>query len=151
MLAVIRHTEGTDRDPDPYRVCCFYDHRIVDLRDHPAITGEWMGVSIARLGPQYVGKVSTAAGAYQLIRPTWEGCKLRLALPNFTASCQDDSALDLIKRRGALPAIEAGDLYAAIALCAPEWASLPGSASGQPEAKMAAILQAYSQAGGQLA
>lgn len=151
FLAMIRHSEGTDRAADPYRVCYGFSHTIADLRDHPAITGEWMGESIASLGPQYIGKISTAAGAYQLIRPTWEGCKLRLGLPSFSAECQDDAALGLIKWRGGLAAIEAGDLQAAIASCAAEWASLPGSASGQPQAKLIALTQAYSQAGGQLA
>ena len=71
FLATIRHSEGTDRAADPYRVVYSYNHTIVNLSDHPAVTGEWKGAPLDNLGPLYVGKISTAAGAYQIIKPTW--------------------------------------------------------------------------------
>jgi lysozyme len=148
FLSVVSRSEGTYLAADPYRVVYGFSHTIADLRDHPAITGEWMGESIAKLGPAYIGKISTAAGRYQINRPTWEECKLALRLPDFTGPSQDDAALWLIKRAGALDAIAAGDLYTAIELCSGIWASFPGSTSGQPVARMAALISTFSLEGG---
>src|SRR6202035_5065809 len=97
FLATIRHSEGTDKAADPYRCCYAYRHIIVDLSDHPVITGEWHGESLAGLGPTYVGKVSTAAGAYQIIKPTWVSLKARLSLRDFTGPSQDAAATELIR------------------------------------------------------
>lgn len=148
FLAMIAHSEGTDRAADPYRVCYSYRHTIKDLSDHPAITGEWPGESIASLGPAYAGKISTAAGKYQIIKPTWLTCKRALDLPDFSPASQDLAALYLIKRRGALDDIQAGYIAEAIAKCRNEWASLPGGDSGQPQRQLDALLAVFSNAGG---
>ncbi|MFT3665578.1 glycoside hydrolase family 104 protein [Piscinibacter sp.] len=151
FLDAIMWSEGTAREADPYRVCYGYRHTIVSLADHPAVTGEWKGEDISKLGPQYVGKVSTAAGAFQIIRATWLGAKRALGLADFSAESQRAAATWLIKRRGALDDIERGDLQAAVDKCAAEWASLPGSTSGQPQRKFDQFADAYSSAGGWLA
>lgn len=151
FLDMLAHAEGTDRADDEYRVCYAYRYTIKSLSDHPAITGEWQGESIANLGPQYAGKVSTAAGRYQIIRKTWSGCKQALGLADFSPASQDMAALYLIKSRGALDAVIAGDVEAAIFKCRSEWASLPGGGSGQPQRKLAELLDAYTQNGGKLA
>jgi muramidase (phage lysozyme) len=151
FLAMISHSEGTDRAPDPYRVCYGYQHTIVSLSDHPAITGEWKGESIANLGPQYAGEVSTAAGKYQINRPTWLNCKVALNLRDFTGPSQDDAALFLIKQKGALDLVNGGQVAAAITLCHGIWASLPGGTSGQPERSFADLIHAYGDAGGAFA
>lgn len=150
FLAMLSHSEGTDRAADPYRCCYGFRHTIEDMSDHPAITGEWLGESLASLGAQYAHEVSTAAGKYQLIKPTWITCKARAELPDFTPASQDDAALVLIAERGALADIEAGRLYCAVALCSPVWASLPGSTSGQPQRSMVALSVAFTDAGGLL-
>lgn len=151
FLDMIAFAEGTDRAADQYRVCYGYRHTIRDLSDHPAVTGEWKGESIANLGPQYTGKVSTAAGRYQLIRPTWLGCKRALNLPDFSPASQDAAAVYLIRQRRAADDVEAGRIAEAIDKCAAEWASLPGSTSGQPQRKLLALLDRFSAAGGALA
>jgi lysozyme len=148
---MIRHSEGTDRAPDPYRVCYGYQHTIVDLSDHPAVTGEWHGESLAGLGPAYTGKVSTAAGAYQIIAPTWRVCKSILHLPDFTGPSQDAAALELIREADALDPVNNGLLAIAIARCRDIWASLPGGSSGQPERTLAMLTQTYTGAGGAVA
>ena len=148
---MLRHSEGTDKAPDPYRVVFGYGHTIHDLSDHPAITGEWIGISIAFLGPAYAGKISTAAGAYQITRPTWERAKAVLALPDFTAGSQDDAAIWLIKGAGALDLVNAGRVGEAISLCHHIWASLPGSTAGQPTTSFASLMNAYGDAGGAFA
>lgn len=150
-LAMLRKAEGTDKRGDPYRVCYGYRHTIQAFDDHPAITGEWGGEDISSLGPAYVGKISTAAGAYQIRKGTWLECKRALALPDFSPDSQDAAAVYLTKRRGALQAVEAGDIVRAIHLCRNEWASLPGGDSGQPQRRQADLIAAYQAAGGWLA
>lgn len=148
FLTMLSHSEGTDRAADSYRVCYAFHHTIVDLRDHPSVTGEWKGESLASLGPQYAHSISTAAGRYQLIKPTWLDCKAALHLPDFTAPSQDDAAIYLIKQKGALDLVNSGRVAEAINLCHGVWASLPGSTSGQPQTSFAALMNAYSAAGG---
>lgn len=152
FLAMIAAAEGTTRAADPYRVCYSYRHTIADLSNHPAITGEWTGESLENLGPAYAGKISTAAGRYQIIKPTWQAARRALALPDFGPDSQDAAAVWLIDRKpGALDAVKAGDLTTAVGLCASTWASLPGAGAGQPERRMAWLQDAYTNAGGLLA
>jgi muramidase (phage lysozyme) len=150
FLATIRHSEGTGRAPDPYAVVYGYAFTITDFSDHPAALG-WHGESLANLGPAYAGKVSTAAGAYQIILPTWRSLKRRLNLPDFTGASQDAAATELIREAGALNLVNTGQVADAIALCHGIWASLPGSTSGQPQRTMAELVHAYTQAGGAFA
>jgi len=152
FLSMISISEGTARAPDSYAVCYGYRHTIQAFADHPAITGEWMGESIANLGTEYAGKVSTAAGRYQIIRPTWKGCKRALALPDFSPQSQDAAALYLIRQAGALDDVKAGNFEAAVNKCAKEWASLPGAnAPGQAMRRMDDLRLAFVNAGGTLA
>jgi muramidase (phage lysozyme) len=156
LLQTIKQTEGTANQADPYRVCFGYRHTIVSLREHPAITGEWKGERLtdeqcrgAGFGP---GCVSTAAGAYQIIRPTWERVRDRLGLVDFGPASQDRAAVELLRATGALYRIEQGDLAGAIAAARSEWASLPGANyAGQGMRSMAYVQTAYLNAGGALA
>lgn len=148
---MISHSEGTDRVKDPYRCCFGFKHIINNLAEHPAISGEWMGESLAFLGPHYAHSVSTAAGRYQITRPTWSGLQTILKLPDFTGPCQDDAAIQLIKENRALDLIFAGRVEDAIALCCRTWASLPGSKSGQPQRQLVDLIDAYGTAGGSFA
>lgn len=151
FLSMLSHSEGTDRVAQSYRCCYGFIHTIIDLRDHPALTGEWHGESLANLGPAYAGLVSTAAGRYQITKATWMGCKAALNLPDFEPASQDQAATLLIRQHQALDLIEQGNLAGAVSRCASTWASLPGSLSGQPKRDMATLTQAYTQAGGMLA
>ncbi|RZS56722.1 glycoside hydrolase family 104 protein [Sphaerotilus mobilis] len=150
FLSMIASAEGTDRAPEPYRVCYGYRHTIRDLSDHPAVSGEWRGEPLDKLGAAYGGLVSTAAGRYQIIRPTWIEARRALRLPDFGPISQDMAALWLIRRRGAVDAIAEGRIADAVALCRAEWASLPGAGYGQPERRLSALLDAYTAAGGAL-
>jgi len=151
FLKMVIHSEGTDKANDPYRCVYGYKHTIVSFANHPTITGEWFGESIANLGPQYAAMVSTAAGAYQFTKATWLMCKSRLGLPDFSPASQDKAALYLVQMRGALTYVDSGDIATAIHLCRNEWASLPGGTSGQPQRGLSALLLAYQSAGGVLA
>lgn len=155
FLAMIASSEGTERQADPYRVCYGYSHTIRDLSDHPAVTGEWMGAKLpdsmcagAGLKP---GCVSTAAGRYQMTKPTWLMAKRALGLGDFSAASQDAAAVYLIRKRGAIDDVQAGRVADAVAKCRLEWASLPGAGYGQPERRLSTLVAAFRDAGGVLA
>lgn len=155
FLAAIRQSEGTAASADPYRVCYGYSHTIADLSDHPAITGEWTGQRLpdamcinAGFGP---GCVSTAAGAYQIIKPTWLKMQAALGLPDFSAASQDAAAVELIRRRGALEDVKSGLIAQAFGKCRNEWASLPGNYANQGQRSMDSLLAWFEQSGGTIA
>jgi muramidase (phage lysozyme) len=161
FLTMIEHAEGTGFNPhtkqklDPYRTCFGYVHTIRNFSDHPTIIGEWRGEilpdHLCRKVGLKAGCKSTAAGRYQIIRPTWQGCKTRLRLPDFGPASQDKAALYLIDNEGALVDVHAGHLQTAIAKCSRQWASLPGSTSGQRMRKVDELVAAFQGAGGALA
>lgn len=103
------------------------------------------------IGPRYAGETSTAAGAYQLIKPTWLRCKKKLKLHNFSAASQDAAAVLLIAEMGAMHLVDGGQIAEAIARCSSIWASLPGSHAGQPTAQTADLLKVYTDHGGAFA
>lgn len=148
---MLSHSEGTDRVQQSYRCCYGFIHTIIDMSDHPAVTGEWHGESLSNLGPAYAGLVSTAAGRYQLIKRTWLGCKAVLKLPDFEAASQDAAAIELIREAGALDLVNGGEVQDAIAKCSGIWASLPFSTAGQPRRALADLVSAYTSAGGAFA
>ena len=135
FLYVIRSCENR-QVIDSDRYFRFYGNATFSgTADHPAITGECKPVSLDSLGARYKGLVSTAAGAYQINRPTW----LRVrnagawgaALGDFSPDSQDEAAIRLLAECGALDAINAGDIPGALAKASKLWASLPGSTAGQ--------------------
>ena len=104
-----------------------------NFADHPVLTGEKKGIPLpdhfctaAGLKP---GCVSTAAGAYQIIKGTWTRLKNKLNLPDFSPLSQDQAAVALLDEVGALDLIYAGDIEGAIKKASRIWASLPGSAA----------------------
>lgn len=125
LLATIRYAEGTwaNGSPDGYRT--LYGGELVSsLERHPDT------VVVNRYA-------SAAAGAYQMLPATWEAASRRLGLRGFGPANQDQAALYLADQRGALAAVDRGQLCdEAMARLAGEWASFPlhhgGSAYGQP-------------------
>lgn len=122
-----------------------------NLSDHPVITGEKVGVRLpdhfcraAGYGP---GCVSTAAGALQIIKPTWE--RVRKAgswgsyLPDFSSSSQFEAGRRLLIEARALDDVKAGRFDAALAKSSKIWASLPGSTAQQGGKSYADVLAFY--------
>lgn len=151
FLSVIRQAEGTAGRGD-YRACYGYGHTIADLSDHPAVSGEWRGERLpdamcraAGFGP---GCVSSAAGAYQIIKGTWANVARALGLVDFSPASQDAAAVELIRRRGALEDVKAGRFAAAVSKCRNEWASLPGNYAGQGQRSMGQLVAWFQQSGG---
>jgi muramidase (phage lysozyme) len=151
-LGMIRQAEGTDDSADPYAVCYAYRHTVQDFANHPAITGEWRGERLpdamcrnAGFGP---GCVSTAAGAYQIIKPTWLTIAGALGLPDFSPASQDAACVELVRRRGALEDVKSGRIATAITKCRNEWASLPGNFARQGQRSQSDLIAWYMQNGG---
>jgi lysozyme len=93
------------------------------------------------------GCVSTAAGAYQFIRPTWDRIRaISPRLPDFSPDSQDIAAIRLLNQIGALALIEAGDIAGAVAKASKTWASLPGSKAQQNPRQMAFIIDRFNEA-----
>lgn len=125
-----------------------------DFRDHPAVLG-WPGVVLpdevcarAGYGP---GCVSTAAGKYQFIRPTWRRLKDTLGLPDFSPASQDRAAIQLLVENGAIGYVESGQFDEAIARVRRIWASMPLAGYGQGEKSMDQWRAVYAQHGGNFA
>ena len=125
LLNTIRYAEGTWKDGEDkgYRII-YGGGQFQDLSRHPE------RVVVKRY-------TSAAAGAYQFLPKTWKGVAKELRLASFEPRNQDQAALHLVKRRGALGDIDRQGLTKdAMAKLAPEWASFPTkagrSAYGQP-------------------
>lgn len=124
----------------------FGGSRFNDLSDHPVLTGEKRGVPIDFLGPRYKGLVSTAAGAGQIILPTWREIReIAPRLPDFSPESQLQAMRRLLQRAGAIEPLLRGDVETAIRRASTQWASLPGSSAGQGGRTMAFVLDAYQE------
>lgn len=123
--------------------------RFNDLSDHPAITGEKRGVplpdAICKAAGLRPGCVSTAAGAYQIIRPTWIRLKRTYGLPDFSKESQDAAAIYLLMESGALELIQQGRIEEAIRKSSKIWASLPGNTYQQNPKSLAYALDRFNE------
>ena len=135
LLNTIRYAEGTwiGGSREGYRVL-YGGGRFQSLDRHPDIV----------VRKRYT---SAAAGAYQFLPGTWGDAASKLRLSDFSPASQDQAALYLVEKRGALQRFEQEGLSAAVlARLSAEWASLPashgGSYYGQP-VKSRAELRAF--------
>lgn len=139
FMQMIRVSEGT-AGPDGYRTIVggsLFD----DYSDHPR----------QKIWIQSINDYSSAAGAFQIIRRTWDGVQSKLGLPDFSPASQDRACVELIRQRGGLRLAMNGEFAAAVQKCRKEWASLPGAGYNQRENSLATLQTAYLNAGGQLA
>jgi len=139
FLRAIRLGEGTSDEAGYYRVVG--GGTFTDDSRHPNV----------RVYIQRYRVHSSAAGAYQIIRPTWDGLVRQYGFENFSPECQDEAAVALIAEKGALDDVIAGRLKDAIHKCRNVWASLPGSEAGQRTESLAAVEKVYLDSGGVLA
>jgi muramidase (phage lysozyme) len=134
FLRVIRRGEGT-ADEGGYRRL-FGGGTFASFEDHPRVTVKKSGYT------------STAAGAYQFLKGTWDETSRAMGLDSFSPANQDLGAVGRIAARGALADVIAGRLEEAVKKCAKEWASLPYSPYGQPVISMATARGVFASAGG---
>lgn len=139
FLKAIRLGEGTSDELGYYRLVG--GGEFSDDSRHPNIL-----VNI----PRYNVK-STAAGAYQIINPTWRGLVKQYGFADFTPETQDLAAVALIVEKRALNDVLAGRIAEAVDKCSMIWASLPGSTAGQRVESFDRVLQVYIEAGGNIA
>lgn len=136
VLRVIGQAEGTvgDKIADPYRIA-FGGRTFDSLDSHPNTLTAFT---------QTDGKAnkSSAAGAYQFLKPTWDDVSSKLGLKDFSPRSQDIAALELINRAGALQDVLKGDTSAAFSKLGGTWASLPSSPYAQPKRSQGFIEQA---------
>ena len=95
------------------------------------------------------GITSTAAGRGQFLAGTWDDLVRGWGFPDFSPACQDEAMVALVMRRHAIADVIEGRFEIALALCAKEWASLPGSPYGQPTLTLEAARRRYVERGGQ--
>ena len=126
LLNTIRYAEGTWANGDDlgYRIM-FGGGLMASLDRHPEQVNR---------SSRYA---SAAAGAYQFMPSTWRMVTQALGLEQFGPQVQDQGALFLIQRRGALSLADQGLFTPHLAhRLAPEWASIPTLAGlsfyGQP-------------------
>jgi muramidase (phage lysozyme) len=150
-LATLRYAEGTSGD-NGYRTL-FGGGLFDSFDDHPRI---------ARQFTDQAGKKwwTSAAGAYQIMAvsplpiggstkvDTWDRVRSKLQLVDFSPASQDLAAIELIRQRGALGDLMAGNVAEFVRKCAPEWASLPGAGYAQPERALSDLVAVYVGAGG---
>ena len=139
LLNTIRYAEGTWANGDDigYRVM-FGGGLMPDLERHPD--------RVIRRS-RYA---SAAAGAYQFMPFTWRMVSQALGLERFGPQVQDQAALFLIQRRGALALADQGQFTPHLAhKLAPEWASFPTLAGrsyyGQPVKRFHELKRFYEQ------
>jgi len=95
---------------------------------------------------------STAAGAYQINKPTYNALMMIPGLPgDFTPQTQDILAVELLKLRGVLNLIIDQEFNAAVQAASGTWASLPFSTDLQNPAPLQIAMKHYQNAGGRVA
>lgn len=136
MLRVIGQAEGTinDKYADPYRVG-FGGRPIDSLDAHPNILADFTQTDGTK-------NKTSAAGAYQFLKSTWDEEAKELGLPDFSPRSQDLAAINRLRKRGALDDVVSGRMDAAVSKLGNEWASLPSSPYAQPKRSPGFIEQA---------
>lgn len=74
---------------------------------------------------------TTAAGRYQVNKPTWDEFSRKVGVSDFSPQSQDLVALGIIRQEGALQDVLSGNFDAAVQKVGNRWASLPTSTADQ--------------------
>jgi len=154
FLSMLAWSEGTSTSPAT--VCSGYDVIVTGMDGRPEVFTSFTSHPFANGRPpkriNARGLCSSASGRYQLLLRYWQAYSKLLGLRDFTAPSQDAIAIQQIKERGALDAIDRGHITTAIGSVSPLWASLPGTGyEGQGQRHMPELIAAYVKAGGTLA
>lgn len=152
FLDMIAFSEGTCKPKHALTKNDGYDV-IVTGSEGPEIFTDYTQHPFVNRKPKHISGnlYSSASGRYQFMRKDWEHYRDALGLEDFGPESQDKWALQLIRERGALPLIDAGQFDLAVKRCKNIWASLPGAGYGQPEHSLEKLRTAYVASGGTLA
>lgn len=99
----------------------------------------WVPITMGK----YKGKYSSASGAYQINKTTYNDFAPRLGITDFSSESQDAIAYEILKSTGAISALERDDIPGAFKLASKRWASLPGSDAGQNPQTMQIALDVF--------
>ena len=88
---------------------------------------------------------STAAGAYQINKGTYEQFGPPYGVNDFSPASQEQIAINILQSIGAIDQLNAGDIQGAILTASKRWASLPGSAAGQNPVTMLTAVDYFNQ------
>lgn len=150
MIRACEHRFPDDVTNDACYGIFYGGQRFDDLSEHPVISGELAPIPLPERFCKAAGLkspcFSTAAGAYQFIRPTWARLRNKLDLPDFEQESQDLAAVELLKESGAYDLILDRDIEGAIRKASKIWASLPGSTAQQNPKAMQYALDRFRQA-----
>lgn len=161
FLDMIAVSEGTSTSPATQNGG--YDVIVTGIDGVPEIFTNYGNHPFANGRPSKLinshGLTSNASGKYQFMLHDWAHYRDELNLHDgtlfpdgpFSPAAQDAWALQLIRERSALPLIDGGNFAEAVARVSNLWASLPGADYDQHENAIAALQQAYVNAGGTLA
>jgi len=149
MIRSCEHRFPTDVVNDDCYEIFYGGTRFADLSDHPVITGELAPVPL----PEHMCKAaglnspcySTAAGAYQMIRPTWTRLRDQLGLEDFSKDSQDRAAVELLRQNGIIAMIENGEIETAIKKAGKVWAGLPGNTYQQSPKQLQYALDRFAE------
>ena len=139
LLNTIRYAEGTWRNGDTTGYRVMFGGGLTDSLDrHP---------NRVIYSSRYA---SAAAGAYQFMPFTWSMITQALGMRDFQPEAQDQGALFLIQKRGALSLVDRGEMTPELAArLAPEWASFPtrygSSYYGQPVKRFAELRRFFQE------
>ena len=114
FCAALRQLESGDN----YRALV-YGGTFSSMRDHPYLTGEWPGVR-----RKDDGRLTTAAGAYQITKTTWLDFGGVDRFGSFNEAAQDACAYAIIERENAMADIQAGRIETAISKLSGRWEAL---------------------------
>lgn len=123
FLDLISAAEGTTQHG--YHTL-FGGGRLDSLDTHPNRMSKFKDGSGRRLN-------TSAAGRYQIIGSVWNNLAEREGLEDFSPESQDRAAISLIREKGALEDVEAGNFREAIEKLGSIWAALPSSTYDQPK------------------
>ena len=139
-LHMISSAEGTAQSDNPYAVA-FGGSTIDDLSEHPGGLHDFTQTD-------GTPNKTSAAGAYQFIKPTWDDAQKTLNLPDFSPQSQDLAAVLQLHRSGSLQDVLNGDFKSAIQKDGKVWASLPTSPYAQNHRSQQFVDQALQQGSG---
>lgn len=149
MIRSCEHRFPNDVTNDACYEIFYGGTRFADLSDHPVITGELAPVPLPEAMCKAAGLkspcFSTAAGAYQFIRPTWKRLRDKLGLDDFGFASQDRAALELLVEGGIDDLIAEGQIEGAIRKASSIWASLPGNRYQQNPKAMRYALDRFAE------
>jgi muramidase (phage lysozyme) len=128
MLDVIASAEGVKYGYNTI----FGNERFGNLSAHPNVRKQFKQTDGTM-------NVTTAAGRYQFLKPTWDDASKRYGLKDFSPQSQDVAAIGLLMQNGALPYVLKGDYRTAVQKSGGTWASLPSSPYAQPKRSQAEI------------